>query len=238
MKKALGIIPARHDSTRFPGKPLAPILGKPMLQWVYEAASRAKSLERVIVATDDIRILELARHLGAEVVMTSSGHASGTDRAAEAAAGLDASFVVNIQGDEPLLEAEMIDSLVSALTEGAAPMASLMARAGREEVLDRNVVKVVVDVHGFALYFSRFPVPFGGTGDFFKHVGVYGYRRDFLLELSRMPSSGLEKAENLEQLRVLENGFKIKMVECGGAILSVDVPEDIIKVEKLLKKRL
>jgi len=236
LKKAAGIIPARYASTRFPGKPLALILGKPMIQWVYEEASRAKSLERVVVATDDARIFEQARLFGAEAVMTSPDHASGTDRAAEAAAGLDNPFIVNIQGDEPLLKEDMIDALVAALNDGAAPMASLMTRASRDEILDRNAVKVVVDVHGFALYFSRFPIPFGGTGEFFRHVGMYGFRRDFLLELSRMPASSLEKAEKLEQLRVLENGFKIKMVEWGGAILSVDTPEDIIKVESVLKK--
>lgn len=237
MKKAAGVIPARFASTRFPGKPLAPIMGRPMIQWVYEAARKAASLDRVIVATDDARIFEGARLFGAEAVMTSPDHVSGTDRVAEVVSGLDVSYVVNIQGDEPLLEAGMIDALVAALEEGDAPAASLMARAGREEVLDRNVVKVVVDVRGFALYFSRFPIPFGTTGDFFRHVGMYGYRRDFLLELSRMPASSLEKSEKLEQLRILENGFKIKMVECHGAALSVDAPEDIIKVENRLKNR-
>ncbi|OGD22485.1 MAG: 3-deoxy-manno-octulosonate cytidylyltransferase [Candidatus Aminicenantes bacterium RBG_13_59_9] len=237
MKKAVGVIPARYASTRFPGKPLALILGRPMLQWVYEAAAKAGSLERVIIATDDARIFEQAGLFGAEAVMTSPDHASGTDRVAETAAGLDVPIVVNIQGDEPLLRPEMIDGLVSALQDDSVTMASLMTRAGREDVLDRNTVKVVVDVRGFALYFSRFPIPFGATGDFFKHIGMYGYRRDFLLGLSRMPATGLEKVEKLEQLRVLENGFKIKMVECDGPSLSVDSPEDIIKVENLLKSR-
>jgi 3-deoxy-manno-octulosonate cytidylyltransferase (CMP-KDO synthetase) len=237
LKKAAGVIPARFASTRFPGKPLAPILGKPMIQWVYEAARKAESLDRVIVATDDAGIFERARLFGAEAIMTSPEHVSGTDRVAEVAARLDIAYVVNIQGDEPLLEAGMIDALVDALEKGDAPAASLMTRAGREDVLDRNVVKVVVDARGFALYFSRFPIPFGATGDFFRHVGIYGYRRDFLLELSRMPPSTLEKSERLEQLRVLENGFKIRMVECNGATLSVDAPEDIIKAENLLKSR-
>ncbi|MBM3296832.1 MAG: 3-deoxy-manno-octulosonate cytidylyltransferase [Candidatus Aminicenantes bacterium] len=237
MRKAAGVIPARFESSRFPGKPLALILGKPMLQWVYEAARKAASLERVIVATDDVRIFERARSFGAEAVMTSAGHASGTDRVAEAAAGLDLPIVVNIQGDEPLLEPEMIDGLVAALQDESVVMASLMARAGREEVLDRNVVKVVTDLKGFALYFSRFPIPFGNEDRFFRHVGIYGYRRDFLLELSRMPPTALEKAEKLEQLRVLENGHRIKMVPCGGATLSVDTPGDIIKVESILKNR-
>lgn len=236
MKKAIGIIPARFASTRFPGKSLAPILGKPMLQWVFEAASKAASLERVIVATDDGRIFDQARLLGAEAVMTSSDHVSGTDRVAEVAAGLKAPIVINIQGDEPLITPEMIDGLAAALQDGQAPMASLMARAGREEVLDRNVVKVVIDVHGFALYFSRFPIPFGESAYVFRHVGIYGYQRNFLLELSRMPSTMLETSEKLEQLRALENGFKIKMVECRTATLSVDSPEDIIKVENHLKK--
>ncbi len=235
-RKAVGVIPARFGATRFPGKPLAPILGKPMLQWVYEAASKASSLERVLVATDDPRIFEAAGNFGAEAVMTSAAHASGTDRVAEVASGLEVPIVVNIQGDEPLLEPGMIDGLVDALQDEMTPMASLMTRASREEVLDRNAVKVVVDNRGFALYFSRFPIPFGEEKSFFKHIGIYGYQREFLLELRRLPPSPLEKAEKLEQLRVLENGFRIKMVEVDIRTLSVDAPEDIIKVEKILDR--
>ena len=208
-----------------------------MLQWVYEAASSSSSLERVIVATDDERVFEQARLFGAEARMTSPAHASGTDRAAEVAAGLGSPIIVNIQGDEPLIRAEMIDGLVAALQDEDVPMASLMAgMTEREEVLDRNVVKVVVDKNGFALYFSRFPIPFGGDPPFFRHIGVYGYQRGFLLDLCGRPRTRLEEAEKLEQLRVLENGFRIKMVECRMPTLSVDAPEDIIKVEKFLKK--
>lgn len=238
MEKAVGIIPARFASSRFPGKTLAPILGKPMLQWVLEAAGASPSLTRIIVATDDERIFEKAKLLGAEARMTSAAHASGTDRVAEVAASLDTPLVINIQGDEPLLEPSMIDGLAEALQDTRVPMASLMVRiSDREHALDRNIVKVVVDNHGYALYFSRFPIPFGGKDYFFQHIGIYGYQRSFLLDLSRLPASRLETAERLEQLRVLENGYRIKMVECNISTLSVDAPEDIIKVEKILKSR-
>jgi len=238
MEKAVGIIPARFASSRFPGKPLAPILGKPMLQWVLEAAGASSSLMRIIVATDDERIFEKAKLLGAEARMTSAAHASGTDRVAEVAASFGTPLVINIQGDEPLLEPSMIDGLAEALQDDRVPMASLMVRmSDRERVLDRNIVKVVVDKKSQALYFSRFPIPFGGSDYFFQHIGIYGYQRPFLLDLSRMPASRLETAERLEQLRVLENGYRIKMVECNISTLSVDAPEDIIKVEKILKSR-
>ena len=236
--KAVGIIPARYASSRFPGKSLAPILGKPMLQWVLEAAQASASLERVIVATDDERIFNQARRLGVEAQMTSAAHASGTDRVAEVAAALDVPLIINIQGDEPLLEPAMIDGLTAALQDDSVLMASLMVRmSDRQLVLDRNNVKVVVDGRGYALYFSRFPIPFGSSDYFFKHIGIYGYRRHFLLDLKHLPVSRLEAAEKLEQLRVLENGYKIKMVECEHNTLSVDEPEDIIKVEQLLKSR-
>jgi 3-deoxy-manno-octulosonate cytidylyltransferase (CMP-KDO synthetase) len=236
--KAVGIIPARYASSRFPGKLLAPILGKSMLQWVLEAAQASPSLERVIVATDDSRISDEARRLGAEVQMTSPAHASGTDRVAEVAAALDAPLIINIQGDEPLFVPAMIDSLAEALQDDSVLMASLMVRTDeRDQVLDRNIVKVVVDSQGNALYFSRFPIPFGSIDYFYKHIGIYGYKRHFLLSLKQMPVSRLETAEKLEQLRVLENGYKIRMVECEHGTLSVDTPEDIIKVEQLLKSR-
>ena len=238
MQKAVGIIPARYASSRFPGKPLAPILGKSMLQRVLETARASASLERVIVATDDERIFNHARDLGAEAQMTSAGHASGTDRVAEVAAGLDVPLIINLQGDEPLLEPDMIDGLAAALQDDSVLMASLMVRANDPgQVQSRNIVKVVVDGQGWALYFSRCPIPFGSSGQYFKHIGVYGYRRSFLLKLTRLPVSSLEAAEKLEQLRVLENGYKIKMVECRQGTLSVDAPEDIIKAEQLLKSR-
>jgi 3-deoxy-manno-octulosonate cytidylyltransferase (CMP-KDO synthetase) len=238
LKKAVGVIPARFASSRFPGKSLAPILGKPMLQWILEAARASSSLSGIIVATDDERIFDTAKLLGAEARMTSASHTSGTDRVAEVAASLDAPLVINIQGDEPLLEPSMIDDLAQALQDDSVPMASLMVRlSDREQILDRNIVKVVVDRMSQALYFSRFPIPFGASDYFFKHIGIYGYQRPFLLELSGLPASRLEMAERLEQLRVLENGHRIKMVECRFSTLSVDAPEDIIKVERILQSR-
>lgn len=235
MNSATGIIPARYQSSRFPGKPLALIQGRPMIQWVYEGALSAKSLDSVIIATDDERIREAARGFGAPVVMTSPHHGSGTERVAEVAARLSTPFIVNIQGDEPLINGQMLDSLVQALRSEPVPMVSLMRKVQDIGLLqDPNRVKVVVDNLGFALYFSRSPIPYHATNDFFHHLGIYGYQRDFLLEFCKLAPSRLEQLENLEQLRALENGFKIKMVEVPFSTLSVDSPRDIIEVENCL----
>jgi 3-deoxy-manno-octulosonate cytidylyltransferase (CMP-KDO synthetase) len=235
---AVGVIPVRYGSTRFPGKPLAPILGQPMVQWVYEGAARAVRIERVIVATDDARIFEAARGFGAEAVMTSAGCASGTDRAAEAAARTDARVVVSIQGDEPLIEGDMLDPLVDAVEAGGADMASLMIRESDPALLaDPNVVKVVVDRRGEALYFSRSPLRSDESDYFYRHIGIYAFRRDVLLGYRSLPASRLEKAERLEQLRALDNGLRIRMIETSRPTLSVDVPADIIKVENYLRRR-
>ncbi|MGB8951946.1 MAG: 3-deoxy-manno-octulosonate cytidylyltransferase [Candidatus Aminicenantales bacterium] len=238
MRKALGVIPARYHSTRFPGKPLALILGKTMIQRVYERARGSRLLEKVVIAADDERIFSAAKKFGAEVQMTSSYHNSGTERVAEVAAKLDFPIVVNIQGDEPLIEGRMIDGLVEALQDASIPMATLMARQEDLKLLqDRHVVKVVVSRDGFALYFSRAPLPYQAPDFFFQHIGVYGYQKDFLLQFKEMSPSRLEKIEKLEQLRVLENGCKIKMVEIPLPTLSVNTPQDIIKVEEILKER-
>ena len=238
MDHAVGIIPARFGSTRFPGKPLAPILGKPMIQWVYEGARRSKRLSRIIIATDDARIFDAARQFGAEAAMTSADHASGTDRAAEVAARLDASVIINIQGDEPLLDGAMLDGLVAAFDDPDVPMGSLMAKVSDVGLIgDENIVKVVVDGRGYALMFSRSPLPRGASDFFYQHIGIYGYRKDFLLSLKRLPPSRLERIERLEQLRVLENGFRIRMIEIPRPTLSVDTPRDIIPVEEFLKAR-
>jgi len=235
LNSATGIIPARYQSSRFPGKPLALIQGRPMIQWVYEGALSAKSLDSVIIATDDERIREAARGFGAPVVMTSPHHGSGTERVAEVAARLSTPFIVNIQGDEPLINGQMLDSLVQALRSEPVPMVSLMRKVQDIGLLqDPNRVKVVVDNLGFALYFSRSPIPYHATNDFFHHLGIYGYQRDFLLEFCKLAPSRLEQLENLEQLRALENGFKIKMVEVPFSTLSVDSPRDIIEVENCL----
>jgi 3-deoxy-manno-octulosonate cytidylyltransferase (CMP-KDO synthetase) len=237
LKKATGIIPVRYQSERFPGKPLALIKGKPMIQRVYEAAAKARLLDELIIATDDKRISDVATNLGAEVRMTSTSHLSGTDRAAEVAKEVKMPIIINIQGDEPLLREEMIDELVQTLQDEAIPMATLAARVNDINLLkDSNTIKVVVDKKGFALYFSRSPLPFQATDYFFQHIGIYGYQRDFLLAFSQMKQTRLEKAENLEQLRVLENGFKIKIIETPFLTIGVDSPQDIIKVENYLEE--
>jgi 3-deoxy-manno-octulosonate cytidylyltransferase (CMP-KDO synthetase) len=230
LKKALGIIPVRYGSTRFPGKPLASILRKPMLQWVYEGARRAELLSNVLIATDDERILKFAAEIGAKALMTSPCHSSGTERVAE--------VVINIQGDEPLITGEIIDSLVLSLQNKAIPMATLMAKnKDISSLSDPHIIKVIVDKNNRALYFSRSPLPHGASDFFFQHIGIYGYQKDVLLNFRRLARSRLEKIESLEQLRALENGYRIQMVEIPFPTLSVDTPQDIIKVEDLLRKR-
>ena len=239
MTPAIGIIPVRYGAQRFPGKPLASILGKPMVQHVYENASQARHLEKLVVATDDERILEAAVSFGAEACLTASGHNSGTERAAEVAAQYDFPIVINIQGDEPLLRGESIDRLVEALQQEAVPMASLARHSfDLSRLSDPNIVKVVMDTAGYALYFSRSPIPYQTSDGFWEHIGIYGYQRNFLLNFHDLPDSRLEKTEKLEQLRALENGFRIKILETGYSTLSVDVPEDIIKVENKMKEEL
>ncbi len=238
MRPAVGVIPVRYGAQRFPGKPLAPILGRPLVQWVYENSRQARRLEKLVVATDDERIRETALSFGAEVCVTSPHHASGTERVAEAIAAYDLPIVINIQGDEPLIRGDMIDALVDALQDESLPMATLtranfdLTRAG-----DPNTVKIAIDTQGFALYFSRSPLPHGAEDFFWEHIGIYGYQRDFLLQFCRLPDSRLEKAERLEQLRALEHGFRLKVLSTPHQTLSVDTPEDIIRLERYLKER-
>ncbi len=237
MREALGVIPARFSAQRFPGKPLAPILGRPMLQWVYEGARRATRLKRLVVATDDERILKAARAFGAEACLTSPDHTSGTERAAEAAARHDLPIVINIQGDEPLVRGEAIDALIEALQDESVPMATLARReADLSRIADPNVVKLVRDAEGFALYFSRSPLPHQAREYFYEHIGIYGYQKEFLQTFAGLPASRLEEVEKLEQLRALEHGFRIKVLETQHSSLSVDTPEDIIKVEERLRE--
>lgn len=208
-----------------------------MIQRVYESASKAKYLEQLIIATDDKRISDVAKNFGAEVRMTSPDHNSGTDRVAEVAREIKTPIVINIQGDEPLLRGEMIDELVAALQDEAVPMATLAARVNDLNLLqDNNTVKVVMDKNGFALYFSRSPLPFQASDYLLQHIGIYGYQREFLLAFSQMEPTRLEKTEMLEQLRALENGFKIKIIETPFLTMGVDSPQDIIKVENYLKE--
>lgn len=238
MKRAAAVIPVRYQSSRFPGKPLAMILGKPMIQRVYEGVRESRLVERTIIATDDDRIRETAESFGASVVLTSKEHNSGTERVAEVVQLIDNNIIINVQGDEPLVKGEMLDSLVEALQDEDVEMASLMAKVYDLNLMTNpNVNKVVIDQEGFALYFSRAAIPYQASDFFYQHVGIYGYKRGFLVEFARMKPSRLERLERLEQLRALENGRRIKMVEVSEPTLSVDMPGDIIKVEEMLKKK-
>ena len=239
---AVGLIPARHAATRFPGKPLAPIAGVPMVRRVWEGAKAAASLREVIVATDDERVASACRAFGARVAMTRSDHATGTDRLAEVAATLDDAVVVNVQGDEPLVEGWVIDATVAALAEDASvPMATVVHPADPAGLDDPNRVKVVLDRDRNALYFSRSRIPHlrdpGAAPRMWQHVGLYAYRREFLLEFVRMQPTPAERAEQLEQLRALENGHRIRcgIVE-GWLGIPVDVPADVARVEARLRE--
>ena len=242
-QKVIGVIPARYGSSRFPGKVLAEIKGKPMIQWVYEQACQSKLLDRIFVAVDDERVLKCVEGFGGPAVMTSPEHQSGTDRIAEAVKNIDADIVVNIQGDQPLLDSEMIDEAVLPLIEDTAvQMSTIKTKISEEDYLDPAVVKVVTDENDNALYFSRSLIPYSRdntTISVYEHVGLYVYRKEFLFAISKLPPSYLEKIEMLEQLRVMEKGYKIKVIETKSkqaAGVSVDTPEDLAKVEKLIQE--
>ena len=237
----LAILPARYGSTRFPGKPLTPIAGRPMIQHVWERTRAARSVDAVLVATDDDRIRKACEGFGAEVAMTREDHPTGTDRLAEVAARYDHDVIVNVQGDEPLIEGFVIDAAVEALVGDAdAAMSTIVHRAEAAAYDDPNRVKVVVDANGFALYFSRAPIPYRrkDTGILpLQHVGLYVYRRDFLLEIVTLPRSPAERTEELEQLRALENGYRIRAAEIEGwTSVPVDIPEDVAIVEAALAR--
>jgi 3-deoxy-manno-octulosonate cytidylyltransferase (CMP-KDO synthetase) len=263
---AVIVIPARYDSTRFPGKPLAPLRGKPMIQHVYENCRHSLLASDVMVATDSETIFEKVLSFGGKAVMTSPGHASGTDRVAEIARSTGCDIMVNVQGDEPLVRPEMIDDVINLLSDSRADIGTLVKKTTTpEEIMDPNVVKAVFCQEGFALYFSRAPIPFHrdvwrfyGTGQgtegtrfhgayevhasdaghhavsWFKHIGIYSYRRDVLLRISDEKPSRLEEIEKLEQLRALENGFRIKVKETEIETMGVDTPQDLERVEKWL----
>lgn len=234
--RIIGIIPARYASTRFPGKALVDLCGKPLIQHVYERAKQAKLLSDILVATDDERILKAVEGFGGKAVMTSPSHPSGTDRCAEVASRLECDAVINIQGDEPLIPPEVIDEVAKALETREAPMVSACTLASEEELVNPNVVKVVVDREGFALYFSRSPIPYRRHSLFapLKHIGIYGFQRDFLLCFPSLPQTPLEMTESLEQLRALEWGHKIKMVRVDYSPIGVDTPEDLDRVRRVL----
>ncbi|HYP05360.1 MAG TPA: 3-deoxy-manno-octulosonate cytidylyltransferase [Bryobacteraceae bacterium] len=238
--RILGVIPARFASSRFPGKALAVIAGKTMLQHVFERARAARYLTQVIIATDDARIADAARSFGAPVRMTRGDHPSGTDRVAEIASADAAEIIVNIQGDEPLIDPAAIDAaILTVADEKDVPMGTLMKRiSDPADLSNPNVVKVITDLYGRAIYFSRLPIPFVRETSLdsltrFKHIGLYVYRREFLLSYSDLPVGPLEQAERLEQLRALENGFPIRVAETEYESLGVDTPEDFERVSKL-----
>jgi 3-deoxy-manno-octulosonate cytidylyltransferase (CMP-KDO synthetase) len=236
---AVAIIPARFHSTRLPGKALADIAGRPMIEHVYRRASAARSISRVIVATDDPRIADAVARFGGEAMMTSASHQSGTDRLAEAAAAIACDVVVNVQGDEPLLDPQAIDAAVEPFyADRDLEMSTLRRRASGGELQDPNVTKVVVDENGYAMYFSRAPIPYTRAGQSpaqaWAHIGLYAYRRDTLMRLASLPPTALERAEALEQLRALGHGIRIKAVETAHAAIGVDTPEDLARVREML----
>lgn len=242
--EVIGVIPARYSSTRFEGKVLADILGKPMLQHVWERARQALLLEDLIIACDDERTLEVAKGFGAKAVLTAKGHISGTDRIIEVVNPLDVKVVVNIQGDEPLIHPGMIDAVAQALLdEPSVSIATIIKRIeNAEELSDPHVVKVVTNKNNFALYFSRATIPYRAQNSevaspvYYKHIGLYGYTKDFLFTYKNLPASFLEKTECLEQLRVLEEGFRIKVLETKYDTIGVDTPEDLEKVKQYLQR--
>jgi 3-deoxy-manno-octulosonate cytidylyltransferase (CMP-KDO synthetase) len=238
------VIPARYASTRLPGKPLVNLAGKPMVQHVYERAKLAQTIHRVLVATDDQRIFDAVRAFGGEAKMTRSDHRTGTERIAEVAAHEPGDVFVNVQGDEPLIDPVSIDTAVAALLEEPPAQIATVATLIRHmpDIMDPNIVKAVLDFDSTALYFSRAPVPWVRDTQqkihvkYWKHLGLYVFQRDALLEYPTFPQGELEKIEHLEQLRWLENGWRIRVAEVEHDTVSVDVPEDVTRVEKLLQK--
>jgi 3-deoxy-manno-octulosonate cytidylyltransferase (CMP-KDO synthetase) len=255
MQGCVVVIPARYASSRFPGKPLAMIAGRPMIQHVYERACQARLVDTVVVATDDARILAAVEAFGGQARLTSPAHATGTDRVAEVVAQLACDIVVNVQGDEPCIAPSAIDAIIQPLRDDAAVPIATLAHPLRAvaDFLSPHVVKVVVDRHGNALYFSRAPIPYdrqawpqapellatGGTAlrlppGCYRHFGLYAYRRQVLLHLAQLPQTTLEQVEQLEQLRAMEHGYRLRVVPTTHASVGVDVPDDIARVERVL----
>jgi 3-deoxy-manno-octulosonate cytidylyltransferase (CMP-KDO synthetase) len=239
----VGVIPARYGSSRFEGKVLADIAGKPMIQWVYERAKQSSTLDELFVAVDDTRVQSVVEGFGGKAILTGGHHKSGTDRIAEVVEKMAADIIVNIQGDQPLIDPNMIDEAVQPMIDNPEiQMSTLKREIEKNEFDDPGVVKVVVDENDFALYFSRSLIPYPLYEEnmrVYEHVGLYVYRKDFLLEISKMPQGYLEKIESLEQLRVLEKGYKILVVETKMdkvAGISVDTPEDLERVERIIDK--
>lgn len=242
MKNIVAVIPARYQSSRFPGKPLSVIAGKTMIQRVYEQVKKTDGIDKVIIATDDQRIYDEVQQFQGTVVMTGQCRC-GTERVYEAVQGCVCDVVINVQGDEPLIKPEMIEELISAFADDNVVMATLCKEIISDtDINNPNIVKVVRDKNEDALYFSRYPVPYNRDKrkdvKYFKHIGIYGYKKDFLYEYVKMPGTPLETAENLEQLRVLGNGYKIRVKETSYDSIGVDMPEDILKIENEMGKTL
>ncbi|MBI5145580.1 MAG: 3-deoxy-manno-octulosonate cytidylyltransferase [Candidatus Omnitrophica bacterium] len=242
--KVIGVIPARYSSSRFEGKVLADILGKPMLEHVYEKAKQALILDEVIIACDDERVAAAAEGFGAKVVFTAKAHLSGTDRIVEVINPLEVKVIVNIQGDEPLIHPTMIDAVARTLLDDpTVSMTTIMKKIeDPKEIEDPHVVKVITDRNNFALYFSRAGIPHHAQYSdvtqpvYYKHIGLYGYTKDFLFIYKNLPPSALEKTERLEQLRVLEYGYKIKVIETKYDTIGVDTPQDLERVKEYLQR--
>lgn len=242
MRKIIAVIPARYSSSRFPGKPLAKIKDKPMIQWVYEAISEIQEINEVYIATDDERIAECVNSFEGKYILTSDKHQSGSDRIEECVSKInidDNDIVLNIQGDEPLIKPEMVKKLISAFDDNDVYMATLKKEIINEnEINNPNIVKVITDRNEYAIYFSRCTIPYNREGidniKYYKHIGVYGYKKYFLNKFTKLELSNLEIIEKLEQLRVIENGYNIKVLETEYESIGVDLPEDILLVEKQL----
>lgn len=236
--KTLAVIPARYQSSRFPGKPLALIKNKPMIYWVYNRVKKCSKIDKVVVATDDMRIFKVVSEFGGDVIMTSNKHNSGTDRIYEAYELMNEKYdiILNIQGDEPLIKKEMIEVLIDSFIDENVHMATLKKKITvNDEIINPNVVKVITDISNDAIYFSRSTMPYNRDEkniEYYKHVGVYGYTCEFLKKFTELNSSSLENIEKLEQLRAIENGFKIRVVETEYQSIGVDLPEHIMLIEK------
>ena len=240
--RAVGVIPARYGSTRLPGKPLADICGKPLIQRVYERAAASGALDRLVVATDDDRIVEAVRSFGGEAVLTSPDHPDGTSRVAEAASRFDGDIVLNIQGDEPLLDPVMVGEAVALLAEDESALSATLCVPLAPSLLhDPAAVKVVFDLRGFAIYFSRSPIPFlrchEGAPPLYEHIGIYAFRRDFLYRFVSLEATPLSRAESLEQLKILEHGYNMKVGVSSAVKLgpSVDTPDDLEQVRGIVR---
>lgn len=242
MTKTAIIIPARYGSSRLEGKPLIKVEGKPVIQWVYEKAQQAKLADIIIVATDDERIFDAVKAFGGNVEMTSINHKCGSDRIKEVALRHpEISYIVNLQGDEPLIKPESIDEVAKSVKEDAnADISTLIRKITPEEAENPNLVKCVVDINGFAMYFSRSKIPFErneGKSDFYGHLGIYGYKREALLKMTELPQSSYEMSESLEQLRALQNGMKIKTSVVDFIPVGIDTAEDLEKFKLIAAKK-